>query len=85
MSRKEHWENIYANKQMNEVSWFQQEPTTSLALIQKNTQSNNDSIIDIGGGDGFFVDHLLKLGYINITVFIVRSQFKNYTIHLWDR
>mgnify|MGYP000636146803 CR=1 FL=1 len=43
MLRKEHWENIYANKKMNEVSWFQQEPTTSLALIQKNTQSNNES------------------------------------------
>ena len=38
MARKEHWENIYANKQMNEVSWFQQEPTTSVSLIQKNTQ-----------------------------------------------
>ena len=50
MLRKEHWENIYANKQMNEVSWFQQHPTTSLELIQKNTQSKNDAIIDIGGG-----------------------------------
>ena len=59
MLRKEHWENIYANKQMNEVSWFQQEPTTSLALIQKNTQSKDDAIIDIGGGDGFLVDNLL--------------------------
>jgi ubiquinone/menaquinone biosynthesis C-methylase UbiE len=25
-------------------------------------------IIDIGGGDSFFVDNLLKLGYRNITV-----------------
>ena len=68
MLRKEHWEHIYANKQMNEVSWFQQEPTTSLALIQENTQSKDDAIIDIGGGDGFLVDNLLELGYTNITV-----------------
>ena len=77
MSRKEHWENIYANKQMNEVSWFQQEPTTSLALIQKNTQSKDDAIIDIGGGDGFLVDNLLELGYTNITVLDISANAIN--------
>jgi len=77
MLRKEHWENIYANKQMNEVSWFQQEPTTSLALIQKNTQSKDDAIIDIGGGDGFLVDNLLDLGYTNITVLDISANAIN--------
>jgi len=77
MSRKEHWENIYANKQMNEVSWFQQEPTTSLALIQKNTQSKDDAIIDVGGGDGFLVDNLLDLGYTNITVLDISANAIN--------
>ena len=77
MSRKEHWENIYANKQMNEVSWFQQEPTTSLALIQKNTESKDDAIIDIGGGDGFLVDNLLELGYANITVLDISANAIN--------
>jgi 2-polyprenyl-3-methyl-5-hydroxy-6-metoxy-1,4-benzoquinol methylase len=77
MSRKEHWENIYSNKKMNEVSWFQQEPTTSLALIQKNTQSKDDAIIDIGGGDGFLVDNLLELGYTNITVLDISANAIN--------
>ena len=77
MLRKEHWENIYANKQMNEVSWFQQEPTTSLALIQENTQSKDDAIIDIGGGDGFLVDNLLELGYTNITVLDISANAIN--------
>ena len=77
MSRKEHWENIYSNKKMNEVSWFQQEPTTSLALIQKNTQSKDDAIIDIGGGDGFLVDNLLDLGYTNITVLDISANAIN--------
>ena len=77
MLKKEHWENIYANKQMNEVSWFQQEPTISLALIQKNTQSKDDAIIDIGGGDGFLVDNLLELGYTNITVLDISANAIN--------
>ena len=65
---KEHWENIYATKGMMEVSWFQKEPTTSLELIKKVAKNKQESIIDIGGGDGFLVDNLLALGYTDITV-----------------
>ncbi len=65
---KEHWENIYATKGMNEVSWFQKVPTTSLELINQVAKNKQDAIIDIGGGDGFLVDNLLILGYTDITV-----------------
>jgi SAM-dependent methyltransferase len=65
---KEHWENIYATKGMQEVSWFQKVPTTSLELINQVAKNKKDPIIDIGGGDGFLVDNLLGLGYTDITV-----------------
>ena len=65
---KEHWENIYATKEMEQVSWFQKVPTTSLELINQVAKSKQDSIIDIGGGDGFLVDNLIVLGYTDITV-----------------
>ena len=65
---KEHWENIYATRSMQEVSWFQKAPTTSLELIKKVAKNKQDAIIDIGGGDGFLVDNLLVLGYTDITV-----------------
>ena len=65
---KEHWENIYATKDMQEVSWFQKVPTTSLELINQVAENKQDAIIDIGGGDGFLVDNLLRLGYTDITV-----------------
>ena len=35
MDRKAHWDVIYATKAADEVSWFQSEPTTSLALLDK--------------------------------------------------
>ena len=35
MDRKAHWEAIYVTKAADEVSWFQREPTTSLALLDK--------------------------------------------------
>jgi SAM-dependent methyltransferase len=65
---KEHWDNIYATKDMQEVSWFQKVPTTSLELINQVAKNKQDPIIDIGGGDGFLVDNLLALGYTDITV-----------------
>ena len=65
---KKHWENIYATKSMQDVSWFQKVPTTSLELIKQVAKNKQNAIIDIGGGDGFLVDNLLVLGYTDITV-----------------
>ncbi len=66
--RKKHWENIYQTKQINEVSWFQATPETSLDFIKQFNLPITAKIIDIGGGDSFLVDHLLELGYKDITV-----------------
>ncbi|WP_310991074.1 class I SAM-dependent methyltransferase [Aequorivita marina] len=66
--RKKHWENIYQTKELTEVSWFQPTPETSLGFIQETGVLKNDKIIDIGGGDSFLVDHLLDLGYQDISV-----------------
>jgi len=74
---KEHWENIYSTKGMQEVSWFQDIPETSLNLIANLKLNKDASIIDIGGGDGFLVDELLKLGYTNITVLDISSTAIN--------
>ncbi|MCW8940416.1 MAG: class I SAM-dependent methyltransferase, partial [Flavobacteriales bacterium] len=68
MDRKEHWQNIYTSKQLDEVSWYQPTPKTSLEQITKHCKDKNVAIIDVGGGDSFLVDNLLTLGYTNITV-----------------
>ena len=67
-NRKQHWENIYQTKSLDEVSWYQPKPETSLSFFKKYNISKNANIIDVGGGDSFLVDHLLALGYQNITV-----------------
>jgi SAM-dependent methyltransferase len=66
--RKKHWEEIYQTKQLHEVSWFQPKPETSLEFIWQFELPSDAKIIDIGGGDSFLVDHLLDLGYQDITV-----------------
>ena len=85
-SNKAHWENIYSTKQPNEVSWTQDKPETSLNFIEGFNLPKTASIIDIGGGDSNLVDHLLNLGYSNITVLdISKNAIERTKNRLGDR
>ncbi len=66
--RKKHWENIYQTKRLDEVSWFEPVPETSLGFLKQFNIPAAAKIIDIGGGDSFLVDHLLDAGYQDVTV-----------------
>ncbi|MFN8324085.1 MAG: class I SAM-dependent methyltransferase [Chitinophagales bacterium] len=66
--RRKHWENIYKTKELKDVSWFQPTPETSLSFFKKLKVPSTAKVIDIGGGDSFLVDHLLDLGYQDISV-----------------
>lgn len=68
MNNKQHWEKVYNAKQFNEVSWYQPIPKVSLDFIREFEVAKTAAIIDVGGGDSYFVDHLLDNGYNNITV-----------------
>ncbi|MCA6113476.1 class I SAM-dependent methyltransferase [Bradyrhizobium sp. WSM 1738] len=67
-SRQAHWENVYATKGENEVSWFQQSPAPSLELIEQAGVTHTSAIIDIGGGASRLVDHLVEQGFEDVTV-----------------
>jgi ubiquinone/menaquinone biosynthesis C-methylase UbiE len=68
MNKKEHWENVFKTKSLKEVSWYEPIPEASLSFFKESNISKSAKIIDIGGGDSLLVDHLLKLGYTDITV-----------------
>lgn len=72
--RKKHWEEIYQTKELKDVSWFQVKPETSLSFYEKHKVSPTAKIIDIGGGDSFLVDHLLDLGYQDISVLDISAS-----------
>ncbi len=64
--KKQHWEKVFATKQVTEVSWYQQKPETSINFFIENNISKEAKIIDIGGGDSYLIDNLLELGYENL-------------------
>src|SRR5688572_28150174 len=67
-NEKSHWENVFATKAENEVSWFQSYPQTSVDFLTLFNLPFDANIIDIGGGDSHLVDALLEKGYKNIYV-----------------
>jgi SAM-dependent methyltransferase len=67
-SRQSHWENVYSTKDEKEVSWFQENPAPSLALMAKIAVVPSSAIIDIGGGASRLVDHLIEDGFRDVTV-----------------
>jgi SAM-dependent methyltransferase len=68
VERRSHWDNVYTAKAENEVSWFQESPTVSLALIKASGLARESAIIDIGGGASRLVDVLLDEGFEDLTV-----------------
>ncbi len=73
-NRKSHWENIYAIKTSQEVSWTQDKPETSLNFIHSFAVDKTAKIIDIGGGDSKLVDFLLEEGYENVSVLDISAN-----------
>ena len=68
MEKKTHWETVYQKKQFEDVSWFQETPTTSIAFFEKLKLPKSAKIIDVGGGESRFVDYLLANGFKNVTI-----------------
>jgi len=68
ISRKTHWEQVYENKPVDQVSWFQREPRQSLELIEASGTAKDAPIIDVGAGASVLVDQLLLNGYTDLSV-----------------
>ena len=71
---KNHWENIYSNKDENEVSWFQTIPKTSHQLIKKLNLESNDNIIDIGSGRSRILKILIDEGFNSISYLDISKE-----------
>lgn len=72
--RKLHWENVYQQKSPHEVSWYQQNPSLSLQLIQHCQLAPDAALIDVGGGASRLADSLINDAYSNVTVLDVSAH-----------
>ncbi len=77
MDKQKYWDKVYENKTPNQLSWTQEIPKTSIDFITSFSIAKNASIIDIGGGDSNLVDHLLLMGFKDITVLDISTTAIN--------
>jgi SAM-dependent methyltransferase len=68
MTDKSHWEGIYTNQSIQDVSWYREHLNTSLDLIRKCALPLDAKVIDIGGGASTLADDLCGLGYVSVSV-----------------
>jgi SAM-dependent methyltransferase len=68
VAKRDHWDAVYGNKAVTDVSWYEPHPEKSLELIRRAGVELTDPIIDVGGGASFLVDDLLEAGYRDLTV-----------------
>ena len=67
VSRRDHWEHVYATKGPTELSWFQAVPSRSMAIIRSTEVPAQAPIIDVGAGVSSLVDVLRNSDYSNVT------------------
>jgi SAM-dependent methyltransferase len=63
-----HWNERYRSTGVDAVSWYEEDPTTSLELLRSLGVEPDASVIDVGGGASTLVDHLLAAGHRDVTV-----------------
>ncbi|MHB1224836.1 MAG: class I SAM-dependent methyltransferase [Gemmatimonadaceae bacterium] len=68
MDRKRHWEDVYAVKGADEMSWYQARPERSLELLAAVGAGPASAVLDVGGGDSTLVDALVERGFTDVTV-----------------
>jgi SAM-dependent methyltransferase len=67
-STSQHWDEVYGTKAEDAVSWFQEEPATSLRMLDEAGVPPTASVVDVGGGASRLVDALLARGHDDVTV-----------------
>ncbi len=68
VARAEHWDEAYAARGIEGVSWYQAAPAVSLELVEALGVSPESAVIDAGGGTSFLADELVARGYTDVTV-----------------
>jgi cyclopropane fatty-acyl-phospholipid synthase-like methyltransferase len=66
-ARKDFWEGVHGDKEVDGVSWWQSVPELSLGLVDAAGIGLDDPVIDVGAGWSTLVDHLLRRGFRDLT------------------
>jgi len=69
-----HWDDVYASRAADQVSWFQRSPVVSLELLAVAGVPIEAPVIDVGAGGSSLVDELLARGHRDITLLDIATS-----------
>ncbi|RZT85647.1 methyltransferase family protein [Pseudonocardia sediminis] len=69
-----HWDDLYSTRAADQLSWTQPDAGASAELIDSLPVEARERVVDVGGGTGVLVDHLLAAGRRRITVLDASQQ-----------
>lgn len=64
---EDHWDRLWRKRAAHEVSWYQEDPTMSLRMIDAAGLPPEGHVIDVGSGAAVLIDDLLVRGFENLT------------------
>jgi SAM-dependent methyltransferase len=71
-ARREHWDEVYSRGGEQRVSWYQPDPSLSVALITDAADSlpegRDSAVVDAGGGASLLAQRLGDAGFTDVTV-----------------
>lgn len=65
-----HWDDVYAGKAVDDVSWYRPDAAVSMRLVEEalqRTALTPGSAVDVGCGTSTLVDELLERGWSHVT------------------
>jgi len=63
---RDHWNDIYRGTKTEDLGWYEDMPSLSLALIERCQLDVDDAILDVGVGSSRLIDYLLERGHQNL-------------------
>lgn len=72
--RRAHWQQVWARTDPEAASWFQPEPTMSLALIQAAGLRRDAGVVDVGAGQSLLIDALAERGWAHLAALDVAPE-----------
>lgn len=74
VEKQQHWNEVYAARGADKVSWFQPRAEISMLMIEDSGAMKNSAIIDIGGGASVLVDQLLDADFSDVAVLDISER-----------
>lgn len=82
MSDKHHWNQLYTDRELEQLGWYEKISQPSIDLLKKSGIGSSNSILVVGAGSSLFLDYLVDQGFKNIIANDISSKALD---HLQER